>query len=248
MKKTLLLALIIAMALVASPATAGDDWEFTLTPYLWFAGLNGQVASVPGSPPADVDASFSDILDNLDMGLFLAGGARKGRWGMTADLMYIDLSAGGEFPGPEFSDVNLETSMWMVSGVGTYRAYGDDGPFVDLVAGFRFWDVDSDLMLHAGAYPDTLIESGANWFDPMVGARGRTPIGESRFSFGGHVLAGGFGAGSDMMWDLRADFGYHWEKTALILGYRYLDVKYEDSDFLFDVTQDGPILGFIWNF
>ena len=48
--------------------------------------------------------------------------------------------------------------------------------------------------------------------------------------------------------DLRGDFGYHWEKTALILGYRYLDVEYEDGDFLYDVKQDGPILGLIWHF
>jgi hypothetical protein len=32
------------------------------------------------------------------------------------------------------------------------------------------------------------------------------------------------------------------------LGYRYLDVDYEDGDFLYDVAQDGLVLGLSWRF
>lgn len=244
----LALTITLALALISSTATAGDEWEFGLIPYLWFSGINGQVSSVPGEPPADVDASFSDVLDNLDFGIFVAGDARKGRWGMVADIMYIDIEAGGDFPGTEFSTVTLDVTMWMVSGMGFYRATGDDSSYLDVLAGARYWDVKNDLMLGAGEYPDTQIVSGDSWVDPMVGLRGRTSLGESRFSFGGHLMAGGFGVSSDMVWDLRGDFGYHWENTALILGYRYLTVEYDEDAFLFDVTMDGPILGFIWHF
>jgi hypothetical protein len=242
------IVLALALTLISPNAMAGDKWEFDLVPYLWFSGFNGQVSTVPGEPPADVDASFSDILDNLDFAIFFAGEARKGRWGMAADLMYIDLESGGDFPGPEFSTVNLDVTNWIVSGAGYYRVVEGDGPFLDLLAGVRYWDVTNDLFLSAGAYPDTPIVNSDSWFDPMVGLKGRTPLGESRFSFGGHLMAGGFGVGSDMMWDLRGDFGYHWDNTGLILGYRYITVEYEEDTFLFDITMDGPMLGFIWRF
>jgi len=248
MNTTRILACLMTLALFAAPALAGEDWEFALTPYLWFAGLDGRVSSVSGQPPAEVDASFSDILDNLDLALFVAGEARKDRWGVMVDLMYVDVEAGGDFPGPEFSSVNLQSTIWMASALGLYRLHDDDGRFADLLAGVRYWDASNELMLGAGEYPDTELETCDSWVDPMVGLKGRTPIGESRFSFGGHLMAGGFGAASDMVWDLRVDFGYHWEKTSVILGYRYLDVDYEDGDFVFDVTQDGPILGLIFRF
>ena len=61
----LILTMVFTLSLFATSALADDDWEFGLLPYLWFAGLDGQVSSVPGEPPADVDASFSDILDYL---------------------------------------------------------------------------------------------------------------------------------------------------------------------------------------
>jgi len=246
--RTRILVCVLTLALFAAPAMAGDDWEFSLMPYLWFAGLDGQTSSVPGEPPVDVDAKFSDILENLDLALFLAADARKGRWGMLLDLMYVDVEADGTFPGPEFSDVTFESTQWVIGGLGYYRLVEKDKAFVDALGGVRYWDVSNDLFLAAGEAPDTLIEIGDSWLDPMAGFRGRSTLGESSFSFGWHLMAGGFGAGSEMFWDLRGDLGYHWEKTAVILGYRYLDVEYDDDDFLYDVTQDGPILGLIFRF
>ena len=32
------------------------------------------------------------------------------------------------------------------------------------------------------------------------------------------------------------------------LGYRYLDIEYDDDGYLYDVTQDGPMLGLVWRF
>ena len=38
------------------------------------------------------------------------------------------------------------------------------------------------------------------------------------------------------------------ETFSTTLGYRYLDVDYEKDDFLYDVSQDGPVLGLSWMF
>lgn len=39
------------LTMLVVPTTAGAaDWEFKLAPYLWFAGLKGDVATIPGVP------------------------------------------------------------------------------------------------------------------------------------------------------------------------------------------------------
>jgi hypothetical protein len=43
--------------------------------------------------------------------------------------------------------------------------------------------------------------------------------------------------------------GYQW--TAMFsttVGYRYLDVDYDEGDFVYDVYQDGLVLGLSWRF
>jgi hypothetical protein len=54
------------------------DWHFNISPYVWAAGLKGTVATVPGLPPIKVDASFSDVLRNLDLAAMVA--ANPVRW------------------------------------------------------------------------------------------------------------------------------------------------------------------------
>ena len=63
---------------VQNAPAADDGWEFTLSPYAWAAGLNGSVGI--GNVVSEVDLSFGDILENLDIGAMLHFEARKGRW------------------------------------------------------------------------------------------------------------------------------------------------------------------------
>jgi hypothetical protein len=43
------------------------------------------------------------------------------------------------------------------------------------------------------------------------------------------------------------DLGYQWSRTfGTTLGYRYLDVDYDEDDYLYDVVQQGIILGLGW--
>ena len=45
------------------------------------------------------------------------------------------------------------------------------------------------------------------------------------------------------------NLGYQWNETiGTAIGYRYFDVDYDESDFLFDVKQQGFLLSLIWSF
>ena len=58
---------------IAMEQTASDgEWRYKASLYLWGAGIGGTSSS-----GGDVDVSFSDIIDNLDMAAMGAIEARK---------------------------------------------------------------------------------------------------------------------------------------------------------------------------
>jgi len=80
-----------------APAPAVDDWTFVTAAYLWGAGINGK-SGVFGLPPADLDLSFSDILEHLNFAFMGVAEARKGRFMLGTDLTYTKLSASVDTP------------------------------------------------------------------------------------------------------------------------------------------------------
>ena len=55
---------------------------------------------------------------------------------------------------------------------------------------------------------------------------------------------GGFGIESDIAVNAEAMFRYQMNNTFSIkFGYRYLKVKFDDSDFLYDISLDGFQIG-----
>ena len=44
----------------------GTDLEISLTPYLWGTAIDG-TSTVGSPPPLEIDATFSDLLSNLNM-------------------------------------------------------------------------------------------------------------------------------------------------------------------------------------
>ena len=170
------------------------------------------------------------------------------------DVAYTDIEMEDPTPlGVFYSAVNSRTKTWIVSVAGFYRLVERQNGFLDVIGGFRYWSVDSELTLKGAAFPNVFpersISNSENWVDPLVGPKGLMPIGASKFFVSGGVMIGGFGVGSDFMWDANANLGYQWTKSfSTTVGYRYLDVDYESGDFLYDVSQDGPVLGLSWRF
>jgi hypothetical protein len=75
-----------------------SDWEFEVTPYLWAAGLDGNVGIRDRT--ADVDVSFRKLLKHLDGAIMVTGEARHGPWGFGIDLIYVNVSDQSGTPGP----------------------------------------------------------------------------------------------------------------------------------------------------
>jgi hypothetical protein len=247
-------ASILAFLLLVFPVHAetetNDRWHFQIATYGWLSGQKGTLATLPGLPAADVDIDFyDDILGNINGSFALIGEARKGRVGVVTDVSYSDIEDDDATSGPLFSTLTSRTKTWIISMAGFYRLIDQDRAFLDGMAGLRYWSVDSSLKLGAGILPARESSNREDWVDPIIGLKGMMPLGESQFFVSGALAVGGFGAGSNFMWDGLINLGYQW--TAMFsttLGYRYLDVDYDEDDFLYDVYQDGPVLGLSWRF
>ena len=96
--RTLLVAVLAGLALlVPLGATAQPDappWKFSVMPYLWLPSVDGKInyGPPPGGGSANVSIDADTLLDNLDFAFMINGEARKGRWLVATDVIYLDFA------------------------------------------------------------------------------------------------------------------------------------------------------------
>ena len=239
---TLMAKVMMVLMLVGSlsgPAAAQDQgWTFRFTPYLWAAGLNGSVTV--GQTEADIDLSFSDILENLDMALMGDFRAENGSWAIESDVVWTDLKF--EESG-RLLDITVEPRMVLWQLDGRYRL----APQWEVLAGFRYYYMETSIEIDAPNQSRN-VSASDDWVDPIIGVAFRTPISE-HWSFAARGDIGGFGVGSDFAWGALAVFDYRFgETTSATFGYRHLDFDYDKDNFGVDAYMTGPILGVSFRF
>jgi hypothetical protein len=250
MNTLLQVACVLPLLAVSAGATAAEDeWQHSLAAYFVAASIDGQ-AGVRGLT-ADVDVPFHDIMDNLDGGLMLAYRGEHGRYAVMADLIFLGQKQ--EADGLGYFGRTKATAK------GDQLIVELDGAYLltdqlSVYAGLRYWDLDVDIDIHGGGpLGQTLSASGdETWVDPLVGLRYVWAFAD-RWSLVAKGDVGGFGIGSDMAWQATAFANWQWTEHAnLMLGYRYIDVDYDENEangqFLWDVSQSGPAVGFAWKF
>lgn len=248
---------VAALTLVlGSGAQAADDaaagWQYEVTPYLWASGMTGDVQA-GRLPKTSVDMKFSDILEVLDFGLMGAFEARKDRWGVLLDAIYMKVSdsatASRTGPGPIGATATArakgEVEQTMLAAAVAYRVLDDRSP-VDLIGGLRYTKLDVDAKIDASLFGLTgsVHRSGdKDWVDPYIGVRFQHPFAE-RWTLVGYADVGGFGAGSDFTWQTALGARYEFSKTVSgQFGYRALSIDYDKGGFLYDMRNEGVYFG-----
>jgi opacity protein-like surface antigen len=253
-------AAALVLSLAGAPRTAqaqaasspDGGWSFEFTPYLWGAAMSGEVGAGQ-LPTIGVDMSFSDILDNLDSGLMGAFEARKGRWGLLFDAIYMKLehsgtasrTGAGSIGATATASANLEMAQTMFAAGVAYRAIEGRTP-LDVIGGVRYAKIEADAQIDGSFYAQTASVSRSaakSWVDPYVGVRALHPIAE-RWTLVGYADIGGFGVGSDFTWQAAAGVNYEFSKAiAGKFGYRYMSVDYDKDGFRYDMANSGLYLG-----
>jgi hypothetical protein len=230
----------------SSPAPDSSEWQFMGAVYAPLMGLDGTVGIGPVS--SQVDLPFRDILKNLDAGLTGAFEARRNRWSITGDFIWLKISSSVE-PTP-ISNLNFKEEELMASLALGYELYGDKQTTLDLLGGAALTSLDAELDIFTPRLRTTQRSTSGSqsWVDPFVGLRLRHRLSDqwAVFSTG---LYGGFGVGSDQYWQALAGVDYRiTESVSIALAYRIIATDYQNGAFLYDTKTSGPNLGLVFRF
>jgi opacity protein-like surface antigen len=223
-----------------------DRWSFELTPYLWAAGMSGDIEVK--NRTANVDPSFGDLFKDLDFGVMGAAEVRYDRWGFLLDGLYMKLSKDADTRGRLFSSVEAILKMGMVEGYFMYRPVWLDVFTLDVMAGARAWIIDTELQFKGGILPGADVSHSTSFADPLIGFRARYYLSD-KFSLSLLGDVGGFGASSHVTW--QAFGGFEWrfaEHWTALAGYRALGLDIEKRQIKIDAVFHGPVLGISYRF
>jgi hypothetical protein len=237
----------------ASTAVEADDWTVRATLYLWGAGISGETAG-----GADVDMGFDQLIENLDFGFMGAFEARRQRWSVGADLLYLNVGVDDGSTVPlriaTGDRVNLdvsakaETKGWVVTPRAGYNVLDTDRVRLDALLGARYLDleVDLDLGLQAGRFSTRpgIAASVVSW-DAIAGAKGHVKL-DDGWSLPYYA---DIGTGeSELTWQLAGGVAYSFRQAEVALWYRHMAWEFDDGDALSRISFSGPMLSGSWWF
>jgi hypothetical protein len=228
------------------PTTVADhDWHLSLSPYLWFAGVSGTTGVY--NHDASMHVSAGDLLSHFRIGLMASMEARKNRFVVPLDFLWIKLRADKATSfDPGISNVQLDINELLLTPKVGYRVVDSKKIKADALVGFRYWYIGPDLTFQPPGILSNISQS-ANWVDALGGAKIEMPLSEKAVVT---ILgdAGGGGANSD--YQVVGMLGYRLKKVMLQTGWRYLDVNYRGGPpklFVYDAHMSGLVVGVTFN-
>jgi hypothetical protein len=271
-----LVAAALAGAVLLAPLHAAaqsdaEPWKFSVMPYLWVPSVDGKLnygPPPPGGGSANVNIDTSTVLDNLDFAFMINGEARKGRWLIATDLIYLDFgnidssvhSATFDFGPRGRVDVGTGANTgtqsklkgWLWTTVGGYAAVQDPRWNLDVIGGFRYLNLDASTSWQ--------LNASVTATDPVSGATAtfarQGSVEKSDTLWAGIVGAkgraklgdsrwfvnyyGDLGGWSDLFtWQGALGVGYAFRWGDVILDYRYLYYSQSGQDKLIDNLSFG---------
>lgn len=221
------------------------DLEVSFTPYLWLAGIKGDIAIPRNDSEAEVDRSFGDILGDLKFAFMGTLDVEYRRFIVHTDLIYMNLGADiKRADSLIFTEGEFDYKQTILTGAIGYRVV-DRGPmFVDLYAGGRLVSLDVDLSLEGPLQTREASASPSN-VSPLIGGKARFPLSD-RWAL---ALQGDIGFDSDVKWQLAASVQYqlgeHWRAG---VGYRHLQLHHDKEESEFDIAFSGPLVAVTYTF
>jgi len=235
-----------SMSAFASDLPGPEEWQFGAEMYFWSASIGGESAT-----GGDIDIGIGTLLDDLDMAIMGAFGARKGKWMLVADVVYldvdkkktvtVDLPGGMDESFTGSADVGLKG--WIVTPSARYNLIDSEKGSLNLLGGARYLWLEAVLKLKTSDPLENrqtrLSDSGSVW-DAVIGVNGDIGISEKWYL--SYYLDIGAGQ-SDFTWQVFAGVGYRFKKLDAILGYRYLDWNFDNNEVFDDLNLSGAFIG-----
>lgn len=245
MKKTGM-SVIVAAAMLAAGSTAmaePEGWGFEIMPYVWFAGIEGDM-TVNGRD-IDFDRDAEDLFDAVEVGGSLLGVVQYNRFLFWGQVDYFELSTDELNVEDRPQGGRLDSDMLLVEAAVGYQVDGfAEGQTFDLLVGVRHLDIENDLEVFGVGRASR--DSDAT--DPIFVVRPSIPLFPSKIKglrFNPTLAIGG-GGDSELVWELFPQIQYHFTPNiAMRLGYRTVGYEFDGdgNDNELDFRLAGLIFG-----
>ena len=225
--------------LLAAPFTvSAQDWDWTFTPYLWTAGIDGDVALGALSRPVDV--SFGDLVDVLAGAALMHAEAGRNDYKIFADVTWMSLEPADELATiGGVAEAKFDTLIFEGGFVRELSSIG-------IEAGLRYWDFDLEIDPAFAA----AVQRQDDWIDLFVGIRNQQPLGDNwRLTSEANIGAGD----SDLTWGVQLVFARELDSgNAFVTGFKALGVDYSNNNvdgisFGVDTIFAGATIGFLFD-
>ncbi len=250
------------MLVTAMPASAAadeapqkDGWQFGADIYGWAPGFG--IKTTGGE---NVDIDFDDVIKALKFTFQGGVSARKGRWSLSTDVIYMSLkhdssSSVTATVGPSGREINVDADVtvrltgWIVSPLVGYTFLDNGKLRTDVVAGARYLWLKPDLELDVEGplkpRHNRISESGDVW-DGIVGIRGDLNIDNKWYI----PYYADMGTGdSTFTWQAMIGAGYRISKAMdVVAAYRYLYWNFDDNKVLDSLDASGMLIGLRFRF
>jgi hypothetical protein len=236
---------LAGLALLAATPLHAEEWKHELAPYLWGSAMEGTTGI--GGVTADVDVSFGDILDNLEMGFMGMYRGTRDRFSISVDTIFMGLGA-TQRSRNDLAKADIDVDQFVL---GAAAGYALTEKFL-VLGGLRYNDLSAEVKVTGPLGNTADAETDESWVDPYLGAQYTIPLSDA-WSLNLYGDIGGFGVGSDLAWQGLVTFRWQLtERTGALAAYRYMDVDYESGSgsdrFKYDMAFSGPALGIVFTF
>jgi hypothetical protein len=255
-RKILALTLCFAGLSAFQTVQAQDSWT-EIGAYGFASDISGDATI--GNVNSEVDVPFSDLLEDLDLGLMVFAEHRRGNWSFIGDVFYAEISDENSLASNRIisANVDAEVKQLMAEGFVGYRFFEqqheDKSLGVDLLGGVRYNSLEFDLGIRArllGLTASTSRSRTEDWVDGVVGLRAQYG-GKDGWGISGWV---DIGEGSDSSsYQIAGFVGYRFENNIRLFGgYRHYHFEFDEgsgaSRIGFDLDYSGPMLGISYRF
>ncbi|MFO1303228.1 MAG: hypothetical protein U1F54_05820 [Burkholderiales bacterium] len=259
-------ALLAGAALVSTSVQAQvpeDKWTFQAIVYGYFPDLGGTTnfPTRAGGGSANINVGIDSILSNLNFTMMGELEARKGRWGMFTDLIYLDVGGskndtrdfavgGHAIPASVSANLTLDLKGTLWTLAGEYAAINEKSTILYVFGGARLLDMKQTLgyTLTADVGPITgpgrsgSTDVNLSYWDAIVGVKGKVAFGERDEWFVPYYADIGTGQ-SDLTYQLFGGIGYSFSWGSVLAGWRYLDYNFKSSSKVESLNFNGPMIG-----
>lgn len=233
-----------------------DDFRFVVTPYLWTPSVRGTV-DYDNIKVADVGMSSSQVLSSLSMGAMLDGGIHYGRWGIMGNATFAKLKPPGtqSYLRQQGVTVDANADLWLgvYTTAATYTAYAGESLYIDVLAGARFFNLNTKTRLNESAVQHGWNQSLTNYSsfsstNAVGGVQGRLRIAETQFFIPFYLDAGGGGANAKVTSQQILGLGYTFTAADILLVYNNLYYSLSKDNISAYVNMGGPAIAATFRF